>query len=62
MRPGIGYDVLSMGVQQDTCTPFEDEDDDEEERQHAPPLRKSLQSNILKLLHEIERLQAKAAA
>ena len=50
-----------MGAQQDTCPPFEDEDDDEEERQHSPRLRKSLQSGILKLIHEIERLQANAA-
>ncbi len=41
--------------------PFEDEDDDEEEQQHAPRLCKSLQSSILKLIHEIERLQANAA-
>ncbi len=41
--------------------PFEDEDDDEEERQHSPRLRKSLQNTILKLIHEIERLQANAA-
>ena len=50
-----------MGVQQDTCTPFEDEDDDEEEGEDAPRLRKSVQSEILKLRHEIERLQANAA-
>ncbi len=43
------------------CVPFEDEDDDEEERQHAPRLRKSLLSDILKLIPEIERLQANAA-
>ncbi len=29
--------------------------------QHSPRLRKSLQSGILKLIHEIERLQANAA-
>ncbi len=44
-----------------TCPPFEDEDEDEAERQHALRLRKSLQNGILKLIHEIERLQANAA-
>ncbi|MCK4283726.1 MAG: hypothetical protein KAX44_05365 [Candidatus Brocadiae bacterium] len=62
-----------MGAQHCTCLPseasakegppFEDEDDDEDEqeRQHAPRLRKSLLGNILKLIREIERLQANAA-
>ncbi len=49
-----------MGAQQDTCTPFEDEDE-EDARLDAPRLRKSLQSGILKLTHEIGRLQANAA-
>ena len=42
-------------------TPFEDEDEEDDARRHAPRLRKSLQSEILKLIHEIERLQANAA-
>ncbi len=52
-----------MGAQQDTCPPFEDEDekDEEDARLDGPRLRKSLQSGILKLIHEIERLQADAA-
>ena len=41
--------------------PFDDEDDDEDARLDEPRLRKSLQSSILKLIHEIERLQANAA-
>ncbi len=52
-----------MGAQQDTCTPFDDEDEEDEEdaRLDEPRLRKSLQSGILKLIHETERLQANAA-
>ncbi len=42
-------------------TPFEDEEEEEDERLDEPRLRKSLQSGILKLIHEIERLQANAA-
>ncbi len=41
--------------------PFEDEHDDENEGEDAPRLRKSLQSAILKLIREIEGLQANAA-
>ena len=67
-----------MGARQDTWLPFEasakegtpfedeeeadDEDEDEEEGKDAPRLRKSLQNAILKLIHEIERLQANAGA
>ena len=47
-----------MGTQQDTCPPFEREED---ARLDAPRLRKSLQNGILKLIHEVERLQANAA-
>ncbi len=52
-----------MGARQDTWLPFEDEDEEEGEdaRLDAPRLRKSLQRGILKLIHEIERLQANAA-
>ncbi len=61
------WKFLPWEAQQDTCTTFEEEeeadaeDEDEEEGKDVPRLRKSLQSGMLKLIHEIERLQANAA-
>ncbi len=60
--------AVTMGSDYSTWLPADDEeeaddeDEDEEEGKDAPRLRKSLQNAILKLIHEIERLQANAGA